>query len=51
LEVQLRHVLSEVSATAELYLPCQHNVQAIVPVAFLNVPGAQALQFVPLGPV
>jgi len=49
--VQLAHALSEISATPVLYLPREHCVQAMVPLVFLNLPGTQALQFVPLGPV
>jgi hypothetical protein len=51
LAVQLPHVFSAISATPVLYLPREHNVQAIVPLVFLNLPGTHALQFVPLGPV
>ena len=49
--MQLPHALFEISANPVLYLPRTQSVQAIVPLVFLNLPGTQALQFVPLGPV
>ena len=49
--MQLPHALFDISANPVLYLPREQSVQAIVPLVLLNLPGTQALQFVPLGPV
>ena len=51
LEAHLIHVKADKPASAVLYVPCAHNVQAAVPFTSLKLPTSHAPHSAPSGPV